>query len=64
MERTLKWLSHQVAPTLKTLMEIDEIEHSSLLMDMLENTTLSKRHKKIIEQVTRPIEEMITRKGE
>lgn len=64
LERTLKWLSHQVAPTLKTLMEIDEIENSSLLMDMLENTTLSKRHKKIIEQITRPIEEMITRKGE
>lgn len=59
-ERTLNWLAHQVAPTLKLIMRIDSLNQTSIIQDMIHHAELSDRHKKIIQQQTLPIEEVIT----
>ncbi|HBK5367368.1 TPA: XRE family transcriptional regulator [Enterococcus faecium] len=58
--RTLNWLAYQVAPTLKAAMTIDKINQTSVIEDMIRTTELSDRHKKIVQQQTLPIEEVIT----
>lgn len=63
LERTLNWLSHQVAPTLKTLMKIDELKGTSQIEQMLKQARLTEHHKKLIEQATMPIEEIIIKEG-
>ena len=64
LDRTMNWLSRQVAPSLKSVMEIDKRNGTSLIENMLSLTALSERHKKRIEQVTLPVEQMIIRKGD
>lgn len=61
MERTLNWLSHQVAPTLKTLMKIDEINGTDNIRKMIKAAVLQKRHEQLLEIVTIPIDKIITR---
>lgn len=58
-DRTLNWLSHQVIPTLKLAMNIDKLNQTSVIKDMIRHAELSDRHKKILEQQTLPIEEII-----
>lgn len=58
-DRTLNWLAHQVVPTLKLAMKIDKLNQTSVIQDMIRHAELSDRHKKILQQQTLPIEEVI-----
>lgn len=57
--RTLRWLAHQIAPTLKSAIFIDIIKGTNFIQDMIQNAELSDKHLKIIEQQTLPVEEVI-----
>ena len=59
LERTLNWFSHQVAPTAKMLMLIDEKCGTSHVKDILDDTELRDKHRKIIQQKMRTVNEMI-----
>lgn len=58
-DNTLRWLAKQVAPTLKTIMEIDKVNHTSIIEKMLEYTQLQEHHEKLIKQQTVSLEELI-----
>ena len=59
IERTYNWLGRQVAPTLKMTIELDRIRGTSFISDMVLNAKLSERHKKILEQQSMAIENLI-----
>ncbi len=59
IERTYNWLGRQVAPTLKMTIELDRIRGTSFISDMVLNAELSERHKKILEQQSMAIENLI-----
>lgn len=58
-ERTLKWLSHQVAPTLKVIEELDERNDTNVIRDMLKNARLTEKHLKLIEQQAADVADLI-----
>lgn len=49
-QRTLNWLSHQVAPTLKVAMKLDEINHTQVVKDIIASAKLTQRHETILKQ--------------
>ena len=49
-QRTLNWLSHQVAPTLKVAIKLDEINQTQVVKDILDHAKLTDRHKQILKQ--------------
>ena len=59
IERTYNRLGRQVAPTLKMTIELDRIRGTSFISDMVLNAELSERHKKILEQQSMAIENLI-----
>lgn len=59
--RTLNWLSHQVAPTLKVAMKLDEINHTQVVKDMIAYAKLTKRHRTILKQQAASVEELIVK---
>ena len=59
LSRTLLWLRRQVAPTLKMLLLIDRENHTNKINELLNDTNLSRKHEKIIEQQTAILQEMI-----
>lgn len=59
-ERTLRWLGHQVAPTLKLALQIDQNNQTTVIQDMVRNAKLSDRHKKVFHQQTLPVSDVIT----
>lgn len=59
LERAMRWLHRQVAPTLKMVHELDEIRGTSELPDLVEYAILRGQHQKILEQQTALIGEMI-----
>ncbi|MGT3054434.1 MobT family relaxase [Enterococcus gallinarum] len=59
IERTYNWLGRQVVPTLKMTIELDRIRGTSFISDMVLNAELSERHKKILEQQSMAIENLI-----
>lgn len=59
IERTYNWLGRQVAPTLKMTIELDRIRGTTFISDMVLNAELSERHKKILEQQSMAIENLI-----
>lgn len=59
IQRTLNWLSRQVAPTLKTIKRLDNINNTTVMDELIRNAELTERHKKIIQQNSSPIEEVI-----
>lgn len=59
IERTYNWLGRQVAPTLKMTIELDRIRGTTFISDMVLNAELSERHKKILEQQSTAIENLI-----
>lgn len=59
IQRTLDWIADQVAPSLKMLMKIDEINNTKNVMNIMKYTQLSEKHKKIIKQQTVSIKEVI-----
>lgn len=49
-QRTLNWLSHQVVPTLKVAMKLDEINHTQVVKDIITHAKLTERHRTILKQ--------------
>lgn len=60
LERSLNWLARQVAPTLKMVQELDKINDTTILQDMLEHTELKNKQKHILQLEQTNIEECIT----
>ena len=60
LERTLGWISRQVAPTLKMLKKIDAGNSTSYLKAIEDNAKLTEKHLQIIRQQTADTEELIT----
>ncbi|MGM0111325.1 replication initiation factor domain-containing protein [Enterococcus sp. DIV0187] len=61
LSRTLLWLRRQVAPTLKMLLMIDQENHTNKINDLLNDTNLTEKHEKIIEQHTAMLQEILMR---
>lgn len=59
LARTLNWISRQVAPTWKVLQQIDSINGTTYLKEILDHAKLTERHKKLIVQQTASTEEAI-----
>lgn len=59
-QRTLNWLSHQVAPTLKVAMKLDEINQTQIIKDILDNAKLTERHEMILIQQSAKDKDVIT----
>ncbi|EGP5096637.1 XRE family transcriptional regulator [Enterococcus faecium] len=59
IDRTLNWLGRQVAPTWKMAEGLDRLNQTTYIQDMVQNAKLSDRHKKILEQQSMPIENLI-----
>ncbi|OJG83536.1 hypothetical protein RV14_GL001414 [Enterococcus ratti] len=49
-ERTLNWLRHQVAPTLKMIGTIDQLNQTAILSELIHEAKLTEKHEKLIEQ--------------
>lgn len=60
LERTLGWISRQVAPTLKMLKKIDAGNDTHYLKEIEDNAKLTEKHLQIIRQQTADTEELIT----
>lgn len=58
-ERTLNWLRHQVAPTLKVTSILDVLNETSVLPEMIKEAKLTEKHEKLIKQQTLSAEEVI-----
>lgn len=58
-EKTLNWLSHQVAPSLKMVNELDIINGTNYLEQIYEGAELSEKHLKLLKQAALPIKELI-----
>jgi len=59
IERTLNWLARQVAPTLKLVKQLDYLNNTEIISDMLDNAKFTERHKKLLEQQISSVEDMI-----
>ena len=58
-ERTLHWLEHQVAPTLKVVTILDTMNETNVLTKMINEARLSEKHEKLIEQHKVAVEDII-----
>ncbi|MDK0866837.1 MobT family relaxase [Clostridium perfringens] len=59
IQKTLNWLSRQVAPTLKTIKRLDNLNNTTLIEDLIRHAKLTDRHKKIIQQNSVNVEDII-----
>ena len=59
IQNTLNWLSRQVAPTLKIIKKLDNLNNTTLIDDLIRNAELTDRHKKIIQQNSVNVEDII-----
>ena len=57
-QRTLNWLSRQVAPTLKVAQKLDELHNTTIIPDMVKNAKLTDRLEKVLKQQSVSVEEM------
>lgn len=57
--KTLSWLTKQVAPTIRMVMEVDRLNGTCDMASIVENANLEEHHKKKIVQLTVPVEKMI-----
>lgn len=58
-ERTLNWLRHQVAPTLKVTSILDVLNETNILQAMIREAKLTEKHEKLIEQQHLDVEDVI-----
>ena len=58
-ERTLHWLSHQVAPTLKLALRLDKMNHTQLVHDIITHARLTEKHEKILKQQAAAANEVV-----
>ena len=61
LDDSYKWLHHQVSPTLKTMLEIDRLNGTKIIENMIEGAKLSGKYQKTIEQQTASIDDIIIR---
>ena len=59
IERTKKWVTKQVMPSLKMLKEIDEIQGTDFIENTFQQTQLKEKHQKLIEQMELSVEDVI-----
>jgi len=59
IERTLQWLSHQVAPTFKMVMELDELYNTDNIQRILDGAEFTDKHKKILRQHVATVDKII-----
>ncbi|MFQ7605130.1 MAG: replication initiation factor domain-containing protein [Enterococcus avium] len=64
LSQTIAWLRKQVAPTLKMLLLIDRENNTNKINELLNETNLSKKHEKMIEQHTLMIKELLVDESE
>ena len=57
-QRTLNWLSRQVAPTLQVAEKLDKQNNTTIIKDMVKNAKLTDRLKKVLKQLSVTVEEM------
>jgi len=57
-QRTLNWLSRQVAPTLKVAEKLDKLHHTTHIRDMVKHAKLTDRLEKVLKQLSVSVEEM------
>ena len=60
-QHTLNWLSHQVAPTLKVAMKLDELNHTEVVKDIITHAKLTERHRTILKQQAASAKELIVK---
>ena len=58
-ERTLHWLSHQVAPTLKLALRLDKMNHTQIVHDIITHARLTEKHEKILKQQAAAANEVV-----
>ncbi|HBG5346138.1 TPA: replication initiation factor domain-containing protein [Clostridioides difficile] len=58
-ERTLNWLRHQVAPTLKVASILDVLNETDIIPTMIRDANLTEKHEKLIEQQNLAVEDVI-----
>lgn len=58
-ERTLNWLRHQVAPTLKVASILDVLNDTEVIQAMIRDAHLTEKHEKLIEQQNLSVDDMI-----
>ncbi|MGO3789944.1 MobT family relaxase [Enterococcus faecium] len=58
-ERTLNWLRHQIAPTLKVASILDVLNETDILPAMIREAKLTEKHEKLIEQQHLAVEDVI-----
>ena len=57
-QRTLNWLSRQVAPTLQVAEKLDKQNNTTIIKDMIKNAKLTDRMEKVLKQLSVTVEEM------
>ena len=57
-QRTLNWLSRQVAPTLQVAEKLDKQNNTTIIKDMVKNAKLTDRLEKVLKQLSVTVEEM------
>lgn len=63
-QRTLHWLNRQVAPTLKMAMKLDKVMGTDYIDTMLEQAKLTEKHKKILQQQSAEMKDIIMKESE
>nr|WP_206530448.1 MobT family relaxase [Clostridium perfringens] len=59
IQKTLNWLARQVAPTLKAIKRLDKLNNTTLIEDLIRYAELTERHKKIIQQNSVNVKDII-----
>ena len=60
LDRTLLWLTRQVAPSLKMVQKLDDLRGTRLAKDMIEEANLSPHYKKILKQQQAALDDVVT----
>lgn len=59
IEKTKKWVTKQVMPSLKMLKEMDDIQGTNFVENTFQQTQLKEKHQKLIEQMELSVEDVI-----
>ena len=59
LERTLRWVARQVAPTLKMAKKIDRINGTNIIDSLVKDAKLTEKHEMIIQQQTVSVDELV-----
>lgn len=59
LERTIRWLFHQVALSWKVISKLDELNHTTHIKEILKHAKLKEKHEGIIQQHAISVEDII-----